>query len=255
MEMREFHAVDSPDAMLRLVTTIHQGRPPNQKPHAVVAAAPMRGTVQARLESHQDKIESPPFLIGVLFGRPESELMKRSLAPHIPYFHHRSGKNFHMLCAGYRISPPGYVSAPPDMCNPFKWSFSNRKFNKLRIWFERETIWQYSGEVDLLMMNSRFYPETEKASLDFSSAVSCRLDELVKTRLIATIESFLEDICRAADQGDIQNPVRAVSRDLALHESRSAVKRLVLSLIPRGIGDDLNAISRFAVRDIRRKGN
>src|SRR5258705_9951726 len=96
-------------------------------------------------------------LTGVLFARPTSQLTTTEILPNLPYFHIKSGKNFHLFCAGYGAYwPSAWV---PDKksdgsAGDIPWEFSEHYFIDLVNQIKKEISlrtkrrWRYSGGVD-----------------------------------------------------------------------------------------------------------
>lgn len=186
--------------------------------------------------------ESRRRLVGILFARPESSFAKSDVNQHLDYFHHRSGNHFDLFCAGYRIAPVGDDG-------PGSWQFSAQSFDQMRRKLEEETTWQYGGGVELLLTNAACHPPNP-AELEFASTIACDLEELKSTHAIASVEKFLEDVCRFAEQSSDDDPAWGLSDHLGVKSAGSALKRIALALLPKGIGYDIERTMQFAVKDI-----
>ena len=192
-------------------------------------------------------------MIGILFARPDSQLAKSSILPHLDYFHHRSGNNFDFFCAGYQIDPElgakvgnktGFILDGEQM------TFSSRGFNVIREELEYKTTWEYSGGVDLILTNARYDTDGSEAVIDYSSAIVCKRDEMLALNTISSIERFFEDICRYSENSTGDDPTWEFSDHSAAKVSGSAFKRFVLSLLPKDLGTEVKRMMQFAVKDI-----
>jgi hypothetical protein len=185
--------------------------------------------------------ESRRRLVGILFARPESSFAKSDVNPHLDYFHHRSGNHFDLFCAGYRIGP---------LANgPGSWQFSSQSFDEMRRKLEEETTWQYGGGVELLLTNAACQPP-DHARLEFASTIACDLEELKSKQAIASVEKFLEEVCRFAEESADDDPAWGLSDRLGVKSAGSALKRIALALLPKGIGYDIERTMQFAIKDI-----
>ena len=192
-------------------------------------------------------------MVGFLFARPESPLAKSDVFPHLEYFHHRSGNYIDFFCAGFRIDPetPPNPHLGDEVLGEVKgWSFSPKKFNMIRRQFEKVCSWQYSGRVDLILTNALYDPDRKIATIDFSSSIVCKLDEMKATGAIPSVEPFFEQIARFAEEFTGDDPTWGFSDQLGVGVAQSALKRVVLSLLPKGLGGDVQKAMQMAVVDI-----
>lgn len=209
-------------------------------------------------------------MVGILFARPNSLFTKTNILPHLNYFHQRSSNNFDIFAAGYEIYPHkklvkhnswykkrterdgDCVYTPIAGVDGKEWIFSDRDFNLIRKNFADRTYWYYSGSADLILTNAYLNNYTNSFALDFSSAIVCKLEKMRLEKAIISVESFIEDICRHVEQFNGKDPTWGFSKKVVLHETGSAIKKLILSLLPKKFGEDIKHISHFAVSSISR---
>jgi hypothetical protein len=184
-------------------------------------------------------------LVGILFARPESSFAKSDINQHLDYFHHRSGNHFDMFCAGYHIEP-----VAPD--EPGSWRFTSHSFDQIRRRLEAETTWRYGGGVELLLTNAVRHGRGP-AELEFASSIACDLEELKAKQAILSVEKFFEDVCRFAEESSDEDPAWGLSDRLGMKSAGSALKRLALALLPKGIGGDIERAMHFAIKDIGKR--
>lgn len=190
-------------------------------------------------------------MVGLLFAPPEARLARDEITPGLRYFHYRSGDNIDFFCAGYRRygeDPGPEEKAVTDDDPP--WVFNLWLYNQFRRQVEQLSTWRYSGEADLLLMNAKFDEAGGKSSLDFKSAIACDLDRMVKDGAIQSVRRFFEDIFQFAETAQIADPTWGFSDEQGLRTAGSALKRVVLSLLPRHLGEDYRRAEHFAIRDI-----
>lgn len=192
-------------------------------------------------------------MAGILFARPTLSLAQSSIVPNLDYFHHRSGKNIDFFCAGYEIYPDiESVSELKSVTSvgDSPWTFSNREFNKLRERFEQESKWQYRGGVELILTNVYYDNDLSQAVIEWESSIVCNLDRMVNGKAIESVESFFEDIFRYAEKSSNTDPTWGFSGKRFVKTTGSALKQLILSLLPKNLGADLERLAEFAVVDL-----
>jgi hypothetical protein len=187
-------------------------------------------------------------LVGLLFARPELPLAKSEITPSLNYFHFRSGAHTNFYCAGYTAyggTVDGYKTFGVD-----GWIYSDMRFNAFRWEIQDLSSWRYSGDCDLLLTNAYYNSSAQRISLDFSGAIVCRLDAMKKLGAILSVSSFFESIFQYAEHADGTDPIWGFSNSQGRGEAISALKRFVLSLLPKELGKDVEKAAHFAVVDI-----
>jgi hypothetical protein len=203
---------------------------------------------------HPGEVNPTVRMIGLLFVQSRLRIAREEIVPNLAYFHHTSGATIDFFCAGYGR----YWYPPPEdqeevTADHPPWLFSLTLFGKFREEIEKLCTWQYSGEADLLLMNAHINPEDDVARLDFRSAVVCDLEKMKHDEAIRTVPRFFEDIFKYAEKAPANDPTWGFSDNMGLHIGGNAIKRVVLSLLPRKLDDDYRRAEHFAVRDINAK--
>ena len=190
-------------------------------------------------------------MIGLLFAPREARLAKDEIIPGLDYFHHRSGNHIDFFCAGY--SRYGFTPGerPVTQDDP-PWMFSAEAFDRFRRDIERRSRWRYSGEADLLLMNGTRGVDEGAASLDFSSTIVCDLDRMIQDHAIHSARRFFEDVFRFAEGVETLDPTWGFSDEMGARTASSALKRVILSLLPKDLGTDYRRAEHFAIRDVSR---
>lgn len=191
-------------------------------------------------------------MVGLLFASPHAPLAKTEIIPRLNYYHHRSGEHINFFCAGYAEGWPGKQidGRTYDKTEKEGWVFSDEKFNDLRREIESMSRWKYSGDTDLILTNAHYDHGSRSAYLDFSAAIVCKLDEMKSDGAIASVASFFEDIFRYAEKAGGDDPTWGFSDSRGLAVAGSALKKFILSLLPKELGKDVKRIEHFAIRDI-----
>jgi len=197
-------------------------------------------------------------LVGLAFTRPESPFVKAELLPHLGYWHYRSGDHVDFHFAGYR-SGPARTGDPywevevsiPGMPGG-AWSYSNEFFERFRSELEADSAWRYGGGAELVLLNvSRDHRGL--LEIGYSSVLSCRLDVMKADKAFSSVEEFFESIFRYAEAADDSDPTWGFSDATGLKIAGSAMKRMVLSVLPKEVGASYQAAEHLAVRDYTKR--
>lgn len=192
-------------------------------------------------------------MVGVVFARPNSPLTKAEIVPQINDWHYRSGEHIDFIFAGYTATHPhiaGYIEVA--IPGSEAWFYSAERFDAFRKEFESRTTWKYGGSAELLLLNAHFHYPSQQARLDFSSMVCCQLDLMKTDQAIQSVERFFESVFRFAESADDTDPTWSFSDRQGLGIADSALKHVVLSLLPRGLDAEYKKAKHFAVRDVAR---
>jgi hypothetical protein len=195
-------------------------------------------------------------MVGIVFASPNSPLAGSEIIPRIADWHHRSGDHIDFFFAGYTYPHPpvhGYISVPVP--GQQDWLYSPRLFNRFREEIESRTKWRYSGACDLLLLNSRFDGHDEIAEVDFDSAIVCQLDSMKEDKAIKSVEQFFETIFRFAQSASGKDPTWGFSDKQGVRVAGSALKRVALSFLPKGLDEDIKKAEHFAVQAIGREAD
>jgi hypothetical protein len=192
-------------------------------------------------------------MVGIIFARPNSPITKADILPQINDWHYRSGDHIDFYFAGYTASSdgaPGYIEVSIPGSRP--WDYSALHFEAFREEFELRSKWKHSGSAELLLLNANFEPQAKEVRLDFTSLVCCQLDLMKSDQAIQSVERFFESVFRFAEAADDTDPTWSFSDRQGINIAGSALKRVVLSLLPRGVEAEYRKAEHFAVRDVSR---
>lgn len=177
---------------------------------------------------------------GILFYRPVTPAGK-TIFESRDYWNVRTGRHLDLLCVGYAsVDHSGFTSIEDRSfrrLGPDGPLYSDAAFNRIRAWAEAEFDWTYSGDADLLLI------ETYRASTDQSTT----LQAYVALRLAGLAPNFgvnavLEQVCRCAE---------AESANLVARLSDvGAIRAVIGEVIRRFPG--INQALDFRVRRIQR---
>lgn len=220
-------------------------------------------------ELRDDFVKSPVGavrMVCLLFARPEVALAKKEIVPHLPYYNRRSGRSINFYCAGYGTDKDS-DGQELGKVGESVWFFSDNAFLDTKKYIELDSTWKYSGGTDLIISNAIFESsnrtlmtedgfEEERLRavyLDFSTAISLNLERMLADKAITTVPMFFEDIFKFADGFDGTDPTWSFSDSTGAKLAGSALKQVILNLLPKGVRENASKAFHFAVRDISRR--
>ena len=204
----------------------------------------------AFLSRHAKDASAQVRLVGIVLARPSSPLAKSEILPAIADWHQRSGNHIDFFFAGYDRYRHRRGFVPVAIPGMEDWGYSAELFDKFRQDVESRTKWRYSGACDLLLSNARFNDADTTASVNFSSTIVCQLDSMKDDKAIPSVERFFESIFRFAESSDGKDPAWGFSDSQGMSIAGSALKRVVLSLLPKNLHTEYRKAEHFAIRDV-----
>lgn len=136
--------------------------------------------------------EEPFKAIGILFAKPQIQNVRESLILEMNYYNDRSNKYIDLFLPGYSlfghenkddVIEVGEIDKKPVF-------FSTEKYCRFLEDFENSSKWQYSGETELLILN------TLRGKIDYSNAISIHIEKAVKNESIFSFRTFMEQLIR-----------------------------------------------------------
>jgi hypothetical protein len=194
----------------------------------------------------------PVRMVGILFARPTSRLAKEEIVPNLDHFHYRSGEHIDFFCAGYGADDRD----DPDRKSQIEvgdvgWRFNSNRFNAICVELEKESNWEYSGATDLILTNARFDRAKGQTVLEFETMVKCYLDEMIRIKAIPSVEEFFERIFKYAKSASGEDPAWGFSDAEGFHVGKRSLINVVLSLLPKNMGEEIRRVAVFAACDGR----
>jgi hypothetical protein len=185
--------------------------------------------------------------VGLIFGRPACKIFKDELLADHNYYHVRSGANVELFYMGYADPDAEYITVGDFDEN----DFSDQSFVSAVSDFEKRTTWKYSGQTDVILLNSFFSP-AQKVHLDFSNVFAIQLEEAVDSKLIRSGRAFIEEVMRQSKDSDTEDVVTSVSDVVFLKNARQSFLSWIMGLVKLK-AEDLGNAYRSCVRDISRR--
>ena len=105
-----------------------------------------------------------------------------------------------------------------------------------------------SGGADLLLTNARF--DGTSAELDFSTAISADLVKMKSDGTINSVGSYFESIFQYSENQNGSDPTWGFSDQAGKRVAGSALRSLLISLLPKGLRDDAKHAFHDAVVDV-----
>jgi hypothetical protein len=199
------------------------------------------------LDSFARQLPVPVRPVALIFGRPTCKVFKEELLPSRKYYHLRSGTNIEIFYMGYADPDAEHTIAEAFDENNFSEEFFVRSVSD----FETKTKWKYSGETDIILLNSFFTPQGE-VRLDFTNAFTLPLETAIDSKLIRSGQKFIEDVMNQSRDCAVEDVVGRISDVLFLRNARRSFLSWVMGLVKLK-PDDLGNAYRSCVRDISRR--
>lgn len=191
-------------------------------------------------------------MVGILLCRPGS-FVQTKVFDSLDYFDIRSGNHIDFFFSGYQSYR--LEETPKEWRVAYKgateqWTFDANYFNSLRDTLEQLTSWKYSGNAELLLLNSRF--NGKAAELDFSSCITIDLDQVISNGGF-TIEKLFENIFRFAEGHDGTDPTWGFSDRMGINIGGQLFKSILLSILPSDWKPEVIRALDFAIRNVQKK--
>jgi hypothetical protein len=191
--------------------------------------------------------------IGILLARPDHTVAREEILPALDYFHHRSGEDITLYCAGYGRYwyEDGMVyndaQKVAELSDTSPWMFSPKAFSVFVSTLESRTTWTYSGNPELVLLNIMVDREEEDVLFDFSRVLIIDLQDAKADGAISTLNGLMEDIFRLAreNRGDLS--VGRIGRALGGKTFLKSARDALLRLIPGGLGSAGKSSAHFVV--------
>jgi hypothetical protein len=193
-------------------------------------------------------------MTGLLFARPTDPFAQTNIIPELDYFNSRSGEHMDLFCIGYTKKPRDpklQRTEPVTVVKHVKWWFDNDAFVRICKEIEEASEWKYSGGTDLLIANAR--SSLRETSLDYSSVIPCKLEQMQSDKAINSVREFLEKIFREAEHPTPGDPVSKLSDKLGITVGLSAIKRLFLNILLKGLDEEYTKARHFVLADLSKK--
>lgn len=210
--------------------------------------------VRKRVPIVEERFEQWSKMVGVLACMPTSRIGKEEIVPHLDYFHHRSSHFVDFFCLGY-MPPSGPVNPDEKVVATVggkSWAFNAAAFDGCRRDLEQKTRWRYSGETDLILAIAR-KSQNNQAWIDYSSVISCNLEEMLRDGAITSVRSFFEQIFTAGENSKDSDPVWALSDKLGVKVGGNLIIESVLRLLPEHMRKSYKSAKHLTVRDVPRE--
>jgi hypothetical protein len=204
-------------------------------------------TIAAKFEA--GNYNSPQWkLIGLLFAREGDELVSGKLEKHFDYFNERSGDKVDFYWIGWGQRFDDTMGSPPA---PFR-IFNASRFARTVADLEEHTNWTYLGGVEVLLFASYWNPATSALRLDLGATMRLDLRAIEADKIDPDV--LFEEIFRRVNQYRGEQPMFDLFLDRAKQSISQQLWSVVKSLLPGGAGDSFERLSRFALRDVSKRG-
>ncbi len=198
------------------------------------------------------QLHRPKRIVGLLFcplsgGTGSSQFFER-----LNYWHLRSGEYFDFFCAGcggysMRADYPNAVEIPNG--SDFLVYYSEKAFNDFRMDIQQVSRWEYSGDTDLLLLNTKYNQISKKIDLDFSTAIDLKLARMLNTDTIKSLPEFLESLCQKIEK---KSETCAISDDFGVGVLTDIFGESLCGLLPKMASRLWRRGKHFATRNLSR---
>jgi hypothetical protein len=190
-------------------------------------------------------------LTGILLARPEDEITKEAILPHLEFWHYRSDLYTDFFCAGY--VPKDFVADARPVgvkIDGLEWGFSMKAFIELCDHIEEQTKWRCGVDPCLLLANSYF--DGTKAHLDFQHSMRLNFREALEDKAISTPTELADavfDFAKFVNE-DSSDPVWELSDRFGRRVIKRGLKDAFLAWLPNWLGLSAKAGMHFVVHDL-----
>lgn len=195
-------------------------------------------------------------LIGILFCLPSSDIATKEVLPNLEYFNYRSEFFVDFFCVGYATQPEGAEHGPDIKAvaevGGTKWIFNAAAFNHTRGELAERAKWKFSGETDLVLAVAR-KPKEQTAVIDFTTSISCKLEQMIRDEAITSVRAFFEQIFQFGELYSGSDPVFELSDKLGIRAGGNFLLEAVLTLVPEAVRKGYKAARHFAIQDISKQ--
>lgn len=194
-------------------------------------------------------------LTGIVFARPELDLVQKEIIPNIDYWFRRSDYYTDFFFGGYA---KGTLDGIPDfrkvtLVNRTKWYFNDKYYLDFVDEIERLSKWTPSGGTDLILTNARCDGGKTKAYLDLSSAMSLDLEKAKSEELFQTVPHFFERIfhfARTVNESRLIDPVSDLSDAIGVRLAKNSLREAMIAWLPESIRKQFRSAFTAVVSDI-----
>ncbi len=178
-------------------------------------------------------------LVGLIFGRPQVDLVAKEIIPDLDFIHNRSKSHVDFFFIGFGRDPALYDA---------------ERFSRVIDEFETELAWKYSWETDLILLDAVRNRETGEIKLDFGEVVAVALEALVRAKAIDNARTFLRAIVNFAEDHEGFHPAGGFSDEQGMDIAWSGLKKGLFKLFRLDkLHEEIEKAAMLAVRDITRK--
>ena len=191
-------------------------------------------------------------LVGILFCLPNTRMGRDEILPTLDYFHHRSGSFVDFFLPGFGADWSGELRKDATSVGTIEganWLFNAKDFDQSRAELQASSKWKFSGETDLLLTIARKTPGTT-AALDFSTVISCNLEEMLRDQAITSARSLLERIIDFGETYDGEDPVFQLSDAMGIKQGKGFLQEIVLSVLPEAARKLYKSSKHFVIQDV-----
>ena len=176
-------------------------------------------------------------ITGILFARPELKATQDQVLPNLDHWNYRSDYYTEFFCVGFTCYPPPSQRAAASVVTVAgtQWYFSAAAFNEVLVEIETQTNWRYRSGCYLVITNSRYDAQTQRAYLDFRHAMSVDIARAVSSGAVESADELAErmfEFAKKINEGQTSDPVWEFSDTVGLVLLKKSLIDHLVDLLP-----------------------
>jgi len=193
--------------------------------------------------------ERARFPVGLLFVRGDragdGKKFAEAAVASFNYWDKDAGETLDLVFAGWTKNDGGL-------------QFELDEFIAFRKLIERSSVWKYSGETDLLLLNFEIDLKAIDGWFDYSEAIVLPIEAMLRDKHIGSMDGFVAELATASRDVELSSrysgasPVWDISDRTGILRAKKDLWQATKKFFLRDYADKLDAMENFAVRDIQR---
>lgn len=229
-------------------TAVQCGTPPVRLiPPSEHVQRRLRKLVRERIRQSDPPAEAQVlrFPVALFFTRDRGAGIRDEIASSFEFWSRDSGEYFDMFFPGWYFHND-------------KLRFNLKRFMKYRQEIEGLSLWAYSGETDLLILNFNYDLQTGLGEFDFTEVITLPVEEMIREKRIGSLAVLLSHIHNAARKSRKRGKHSAVweiSDGIGFLRGRQSLWEALKKIVLKDFAQVYDNVRPFGVRDLRRRSS
>lgn len=168
-----------------------------------------------------------------LIGHNSSVVVRDQVAPRLSYWNSRTASVMHVICIGIGSDNSQAAAA---------------RAAKSIGWLESKSVWRYSGDTDLVLMNARVVER--EVQLQGNRVVALTVERALEDGAIKSLPNFVERMVKFTETSVRPDPVGTFSDRMAMDLAGSGLKSVLLAGLPKSLRKPARSAFHFYVREL-----